>query len=293
MFVPVACLTCGKPFQVPEAAAGTTVACPWCKAATPALPVAGLPAPPPNPPAVPPDGSQPELLTLDDEPPVELPVRSEPGGSHSPPAGTRQQPRKPFPFKTAIVVLLLSTVCGVGTFLVVGVVRGRIPMPGRGVDRISDSAWKDFTPPDNSCTVSLPGTPTEADSPISPGKVFTTSSWFTGVTSWVGWVELEGEWLQKATAPDAWVHLRPRFDAIRDKHKADWNATVTKETTTKFENPLTVEVHMQTADGALVERFVVVTAGPKPRLYYMGLVGRGVTADGPAAKKLFESFRPA
>ena len=42
MFVPVACVKCGKPFQVPEAVAGTNVNCPWCKESVPALPVVGL-----------------------------------------------------------------------------------------------------------------------------------------------------------------------------------------------------------------------------------------------------------
>ena len=52
MFVPVACLRCGKLFQVPPAAAGTDVTCPWCREPTPALPVAAdapVPTAPPEP----------------------------------------------------------------------------------------------------------------------------------------------------------------------------------------------------------------------------------------------------
>ena len=57
MFLPVACLKCGKLFQVPETAAGTDVACPFCKQPTAALPVAAAPP-------------APQPLSLDDEPPA-------------------------------------------------------------------------------------------------------------------------------------------------------------------------------------------------------------------------------
>ena len=53
MFVPVACSQCGKPFQVPDAAVGKAVACPWCAASVLGLPVAA---------------PQPEPLSLDDPP---------------------------------------------------------------------------------------------------------------------------------------------------------------------------------------------------------------------------------
>jgi len=37
MFVPVSCTSCGKPFQVPEAALGKLAPCPWCQAVVTAL----------------------------------------------------------------------------------------------------------------------------------------------------------------------------------------------------------------------------------------------------------------
>ena len=67
MFVPVACSACGKPFQVPEAAVGKPAACPWCRAAVLALPVAGA-ASPADAPAVALDDSEP--LSLDEETPT-------------------------------------------------------------------------------------------------------------------------------------------------------------------------------------------------------------------------------
>lgn len=280
MFVPVACLSCGKPFQVPQAAAGTTVACPWCKQQTPALPVAGLTAPAPD--AAPPDGP----LELEDAPAPPPPVPA--GGAPRPP----RRPRKPISLKTAAIALVASAACGLLAFVVVGVARGRIPVPGRSVDRIPDAAWADFTPPDGSCTVALPGSPAEADSHAGTGKRYVTRGWFSGVTTWVGWVDLEGEWLAKAGVPEAWHLLRPRFDAVLDAQKHEWNGTAGKQTTKKFDDPLTVEVEMALPDGHLVERFVVVAKGPRPRIYYLGLAGRGVTPDHPAAQRLFGSLRP-
>lgn len=281
MFVPVACLKCGKPFQVPAAAAGTAVACPWCQAETPALPVAGLGTSATAGPDAP--------LELDDAPPAGKPPN--PVTSASPPsvAPTR---RGRFPFKTAIFVMLASAVCGVAAFFVVGVARGRIGMPGRNVERIPESAWIAFSPPDQSCSVLLPGTPTEADPLAGFGKRYVTHGWFSGVTTWIGWIELDGDWLQKANAPEAWHLLRPRFDAVLDKQKLEWQATIVRQSTKRFDEPYTMEVEMQLPDGDLVERFIVVAKGPHPRIYYLGLSGRGVAADSATARRIFESFRP-
>lgn len=277
MFVPVACLKCGKPFQVPAAAAGTTVPCPWCNAETPALPVAGLGAA-----EVPaPRRAPAEPLELEDAPPVQ------PRPPHP-----ERAPRKPFPFKAAAVVLVASAVCGVAAFLVVGVARGRIPVPGRSVERIPDSAWADFAPPDGSFTVSLPGSPREADPLAGTGKRFVVRGWFSGTATWIGWIDLDGEWLVKANAPESWHLLRPRFDAVLDKQKLEWSGSIVRQTSKKFDDPYTLEVEMQLPDGYVVERFVVVAKGPRPRIYYLGIAGRNVTPDSPAVQRLFGSLRP-
>ncbi|HUR53316.1 MAG TPA: hypothetical protein VMZ71_04260 [Gemmataceae bacterium] len=82
MFVPVACSRCGKPFQVAEASVGQAVACPWCRASVPALPVAE------------PVAAQPEILSLDD----------------TPPAAPQLLPR--WPVTAAIVVAVMIGVAG-------------------------------------------------------------------------------------------------------------------------------------------------------------------------------------
>jgi hypothetical protein len=52
-----------------------------------------------------------------------------------------------------------------------------------------------------------------------------------------------------------------------------------------------VECRLQTPEGLLVERATVKADGPRPRAYFVGIVGKRLTADGPEAERLFNSFR--
>src|SRR5438445_5724761 len=107
MFVPVACVKCDKPFQVPEAVAGTNVTCPWCKAIVPALPVAGLSTT--DSPSTEPGGAPVPTAPLspDDDPPA----TARPSRRVRP---VRTHPRH-FPFLTAARVLFLSVLAFGGT----------------------------------------------------------------------------------------------------------------------------------------------------------------------------------
>src|SRR5262245_50737516 len=104
MFVAVACNRCGKPFQVPEAAAGKDVACPWCQATVPALPVAGVMSAEAPPAHAGGSLSQAEPLSLDDAEPGERP-KAVPVAPPSP-----RRPRGPFHFRTAAIVLVMVVV---------------------------------------------------------------------------------------------------------------------------------------------------------------------------------------
>ena len=68
MFVPVSCTSCGKPFQVPEAALGKLAPCPWCAATVTALPVSAPLADAQPEPTSAPQPPTPEPLSLDDSP---------------------------------------------------------------------------------------------------------------------------------------------------------------------------------------------------------------------------------
>lgn len=264
MFVPVACVKCGKLFQVPAAAAGTDVPCPWCKATVPALPVAALPDAPATPPPAP------EPLSLDDPPPA-----------------------RRFPLRKVAVVAAVTVALAAATFVILGLVNGRFGKLGTG--RIPESAWADFTPPDGGWAASLPGRPAEEAWPggaAGAGRRYVvTPGWFSGATAWVAWRELEPDLARKAVGDQAWVALRPAFDAERERAAAEWGGKFVREATVQFADPLTVELQLDTPRGRLVQRTLVVTDPRRRRVYTVGLVAPNLDPAGASAKRLFDSFR--
>jgi hypothetical protein len=270
MFVPVACNRCAKPFQVPDADAGKTVACPWCGAAVPALPVAGSVLPQA------PAGEPPAPLSLDDAPPA-------------PPADPALPRRRPGPPVAVVVLgvalLLLLVVIGVG---VLGYRSGRIP----------ESAWRSYTAPDKSFTVELPGEPTAE--PLNPlpgvpglgGEMFTARGWYSGADAWVGWRDVQPVVAAAATGnPEVWLLYRPAIDAELERQAQLWNGKVTRGATVRFDHPLTVEVQMSTPEGNVVERMIVVGVGPRTRLYVVGMRAKNLAPDSAAVRRMFDSFR--
>jgi hypothetical protein len=301
MFVPVACLTCGKLFQVPPAAAGTDVPCPWCKATTPALPVAGVaPAPATSetggltPPARP---EQPDPLSLDDAPAPEPPAKAIPVRPASVPLpATPPKPRSPV--VKGLLVGGLSVVACLAALVVSLLISGRtIPLPGAG--HVPDSAWAEFTPPDGSCSFALPGVPAaEAvdPNPAAPatrgGERYVTTGWYSRATAWVGWQNLDPEWVKQASLDRDGLLIAPLLAAELSRRKEQTGGTVTKEGAARFGAQPGLEVQMDTPRGTLVERYVLALDGPRPRLYFLGVESKAATPDGPAARRLFNSFRP-
>lgn len=271
MFVPVACLKCGKMFQVPGAAAGTEVACPWCRATTPALPVAGVPAPDAG--GSPAASSEP--LSLDDAPQLPEP----------PPVPTRPPFR--LPLKTALGVLALMLVVTAVTVAVLGY----------GSGRFAASAWAEFTPPDGSCSVALPGNPTAervepgGDGITRGGERYTAAGWYSGTAAWVGWQDLDPGWAKQAAADRDGVLTSPVIAAERDRRKQQVGGTVTAEGAVRFGKYAGKVVQMDTPRGQLVEQYILALGGPRPRLYFLGVEAKNLTPDGPAARRVFDSFR--
>ncbi|HYH64939.1 MAG TPA: hypothetical protein VD866_09620, partial [Urbifossiella sp.] len=181
MFVPVACLRCGKLFQVPPADAGTDVTCPWCREPTPALPVAT------NSPPAPPVPTAPEPLSLDD---AEVVVRPSPvrrrwftqPGAAAPPAPWRR------------VSLKQAALAAVGMVVVAAVT---VAVLGFRSGRGGTTGWIEFTAPDDSFTGSFPTTPTATAVPPNPqsaltqgGEEYAAAGWYSGVRAWVAWQDL-------------------------------------------------------------------------------------------------------
>lgn len=267
MFVPVACSRCGKPFQVSDADAGRDVPCPWCGAAVAALPVAAAarPAEPPAP------------LSLDDDPPPPPVEPLPPRRRQSSPAAV---------VALGVALLLLVVVLGFG---LLGYRSGRIP----------DSAWRSYTPPDKAFTVDMPGEPTAE--PLNPlpgavggfgGAMYTARGWYSGADAWAGWRDVQAVVAPAAAGnPETWMLYRPAIDAEVQRQQDEWRGTNLRVATTRFENPLTVEVRMDTPDGAVVERIMVVGLGPRTRLYVVGMRAKNLTPDSPGLKRLYHTFR--
>ena len=271
MFLPVACLQCGKLFQVPHAAAGTDVACPWCKATTPALPVAGVPAVPVE-----------EPLSLDD-------------ASASPSRPKRRLMAEPVARSSttsrwipnaAIGLLLAAVVLGI----TVGVLQLRT--------LLFPPTWSEFAPPDDSCTIALPGRPTEESIEPTPADnitrglhLYTTQGWYSRSKVWFGWRDLDPVWVKQALMDRDGAITSPVLTAERDLRKERVGGRIVKEATVRFGSNLGLEVQMETSKGKLVERYIAVLDGPRPRLYFMGIESKNATADSADAQKLFNSFR--
>jgi hypothetical protein len=253
MFVPVACSQCSKPFQVPEANVGKPTVCPWCQATVAAVP-AGAPA-------------TPELLSLDDAPPATTPapVRS---------------PRNRLRWALAAFAALFALV--IATTATIAVKRHK---QGHGLSW----EWQPFTPADKSFSIDMLGKPVE-DTEIAEEKRFVAEGWYSGTTVWVGWRDLSQIQVQLAATKDAWQHSTKTFDAERDRLKVRYGGTVTKDATTKFEDPLTHEVRLEYPGGRVLERMIVMPNGPRPRVYYVGMAGK-FDFDNPEIQRLFDSFR--
>ena len=258
MFLPVACLKCGKLFQVPEAAAGTDVACPLCKQSTTALPVAGA-----SPAAAP--------LSLDDDPPAAAPSQ-----------GNR------YFLASAALAMILGVVALGGTLAYLRY----------GSGEIAPASWAEFTPPDKSCSIQLPGSPSEeriepspADSITRGLNLYTTEGWYSRAKVWFGWRDLDPAWVKQAKDDRDGAITNPVLTGEMTRRRDQVKGTVTREATVRFGPHLGLEVWMDTPRGKLIERYIAATDGPRPRLYFMGVEAKNATADGPAAQKLFGSFR--
>jgi hypothetical protein len=286
MFVPVACIKCGKPFQVPDAVAGTTVACPWCKENVLALPLAGLPGvdtttdrpaiKTTTEPVGPPSAAAP--LSLDDDPPTARPIRR--------PRPVSGKPRR-FPFLTAAIVLLLSVFAFSCTLFTRGYHAGRV----------SDSSWGAFTPPDGSCTVDMIGDTRSEKLPALPlpisltGEEFIAKGWYSGVSTWVGWYDLDPGWAKSVADDKDGSQIDPVLNSGQKKRVEVLKGTLQKEGKVLFNAYRGRELQVETERGIAVERLFVVTTGSHPRLYFVGMEGKNLNPTGPAATRLFTSFR--
>lgn len=286
MFVPVACSQCGKTFQVPEEGIGRPTVCPWCQAIVPAR-SANQPAPAAEPsPLLPAGPVAPAAAESQTAAPALISFRPQvAGASVSVPAPPL--PRR-WPWWLPLVSLTVLVLTAATTVLVLRYHTGWL----------ADWEWRTVELPGGRCTVELPGPPA-VDPDVGPDEQrYQAQGWYSGLRAWAGWRELGPPLSVYVGTTDAWRHLRPVFEAERDRLRERFGGEtvrVLREATIRFEDPLTWELWLEYPGGKAALRAVVVSGdddGTAPRVYFLGLVGP-IDPAGPVARRFFESFRPA
>jgi hypothetical protein len=152
--------------------------------------------------------------------------------------------------------------------------------------------WQPFTPPDHSFSIDLLGKANEQEIPHDRGEArYVSEGPYSGTMSWIGWRSLTAAQAQEATAEQGWVQLKKViFDPERERLQTTFGATLTREATIE-QKPLTVEVRLDGARGRLIERMIVLSNGPRPRVYLIGMMGKRLNLDGPEVERFFKSFQ--
>ena len=279
MFVPVTCSACGKQFQVPEAAVGKSTACPWCQTTVLALPIAGAPVDPK------PENREPALPARQEPMPTPAPEPLSLDDAPSTPPTPRSGPR--IKLKTVLIGFVAIAAIAVFTVLILGY----------GEGRISASVWSEFTVPDGSCSILLPGRPVEEDisanpaSSVTGGKRYSTRGWYSKVNAWVAWYDIDPSLVKSFAADKDRVFSSTVLNAERDREKSRLNGTITAEAELRLGSAWGSEIQMTSPQGNVVEWLLLAPDGPRPRLYAFGIQGKNITRDSDAARRLFKSFK--
>ncbi len=301
MFVPVTCTNCGKPFQVPETALGKLAPCPWCEAVVTALPVAA-PQTQPEPqgssqsqtaqPKAEPTSAKPQAaeapLPLDDEPPQPA-AKSSPATRPTTAAIPVAPPKARSKFTLATFLI--------GALLVFVVMAVTMIIRGYGAGRLSESGWIDFTPPDGSFTIALPGQPKEEDVAPNPegsvtgGKRYSVRGWYSKGGAWVSYTDLNPALVQNLKSDTQKSVAAGVLRVERDREVARLKGTVAKEVERRLNTGWGVELHIDTPNGNAIAWLILMGDGPHPRLYSFGVEGKNLTPTSPACAKVFRSFK--
>ncbi|MDY3561897.1 hypothetical protein R5W23_003326 [Gemmata sp. JC673] len=288
MFVPVGCTSCGKLFQVPEAALGQTAQCPWCQAAQPGAP--------PSPAAGPAEPPAPKWLKkyTGEAPPVSPAAATKPHEQEPLSLDDDEAPAAPpDPRAPRFRLTTVAAVAGLSLAALLLTVAAR----GYGSGRVQEWFWSEYTPPDRSCSVLLPATPSEQPVDTNPdgfatgGKRYVAKGWLTRSAAWLAWNDLDPAFAKSAAADKGGRVASHALHAEVVREAARLHGTVTKEGDIQAGSGWGYEVHMDTPRGKVIEWLVVRPSGPRPRLYVYGLEATNISPDSAAVRRMFTSFQ--
>jgi hypothetical protein len=111
------------------------------------------------------------------------------------------------------------------------------------------------------------------------------------VRVWVGWQDLDPAWVKDIAADKDGAFAGPVLEAERDRRVAAAGGTVARQGDMRTSSGRGLEVQTDTPRGKRVERYVLATGGPRPRLYVVGVEVPKLDPDGPLARKVLTGFR--
>ncbi len=124
------------------------------------------------------------------------------------------------------------------------------------------------------------------------GCLYQSEGWYSGTKTWIGWKDLTPVESQKATGADGRMLLQSTvFDTEQERLKSTFHGREITGGGTKSFEPIIVEYRSQTPEGLLVEQRLRESRRATPGVYFVGMMGKGLTADGPELNHLFTSFR--
>jgi hypothetical protein len=102
---------------------------------------------------------------------------------------------------------------------------------------------------------------------------------------------MDPAWAKAAAEDKEGTQIDPILNAGQKKRIEMLKGTIRKEGKMLFNAYHGREVQLETERGIAVERLFVVPTGSRPRLYFVGIEGKNLNPTGPAATRIFTSFR--
>ena len=116
-------------------------------------------------------------------------------------------------------------------------------------------------------------------------------NWYSKTAVWVAYNDVDPSLGKKLPADKDRVFAAGVLRAERDRERTRLKGTITKEVEVRSNSAWGVEVHMDTPNGTVIERLLLLGDGPRPRLYAFGIEARELAPESASWRQLFSSFQ--